>query len=311
MTILRRLLASVFFVLGAVALALWAVAALTVKTVEDGSVVTGIAQKVIDTPAAQALITDKSQALVTATLTANGVDMEKLGLQGTLDDVVAKAVSSTQFQDALANAIDAARANFADQLTSPASEGKPLTLKVDISAAINSTIESAPGLSGVVPAVSLSPLTYDITDANSFGKIRGLYGWIHRIAAWAGWIGLALIAIGIVLVPRKRWLIPLGLLWVGLAAGAVWAALQWLTVERIADRLPGGADGEVGNALTRSANQATLDGIANKALVIAVVCLIGAVAAYIVVKIVFGSSKNKGDDRPRGHRDAHSPEHAR
>jgi len=310
MTILRRFLAGICFVFGALALALWAVAALTVKTVEDGSIVTGIAKKVIDSPAAQSLITEKSQALVTATLSSNGVDLAQLGLQGTMDDLVAATVSSTQFQDGLASAIDAARADFANQLTSPAYEDQPFTLKLDISAALNSAINSTPGIGDVVPDVTFDPLTYDITDADSFAKIRGAYGWVHRVASWAGWIGLVLIGAGIVLTPRKRWLIPLGLLWAGLAAGAVWVVLQWLTVDRIAGRLPGGADGELGSALTRVAHQDTLDGVASKALVVAVVCLVGAVAAYIVVKIVTGSSKDD-DRRGRGQHEPGTPEHAR
>ncbi len=311
MTILRRFLAMVCFVLGALALALWAVAALTVKTVEDGSIVTGIAKKVIDSPAAQSVITEKSQQLVTATLSSNGVDLSKLGLQGTMDDLVAAMVSSTQFQDALASAIDGARADLADQLTSPSSEGEPLTLTLDISTSLNSAIDSTPGVGSVVPEVTFDPLTYDVTDADSFAKIRGIYSWIHRIATWAGWIGLVLIGAGIALMPRKRWLIPLGLLWAGLAAGAVWAVLQWVTVDRIAGRLPGGADGELGTALTRVAHQDTLDGVASKALLVAVACLIGALVAYIVVKIVSGPSKRGDDEPPRGQHDPRTPEHAR
>ncbi len=309
MTILRRFLAGICFVLGVIALALWGVSALVVKGVEDGTFVTSVAKKVLDQPQAKSYIAERTQALVNSTLTANGVDVAKYGLQGQLDDLVAATVTSTVFQDAIAQAVDAARAGIADQLTSDASEGRPLTISLDVSATLKRAIDGTPGLAGLVPNVTFQPLTYDVADANTFGKIRNVYSWIHTIASWAGWIGLALIAAGIALTPRKRWLIPLGLLWAGLSAGAVWAVLQFVTVDRLVGRLPGGADGELGSALTRVARQETLDSFASKALLVAVVCLVGAVLAYILVKVLTGSSRD--DDRRRGQHDDRAPEHAR
>ncbi len=310
MKVLRRFFATICFVLGVIALVLWGVSALVVKTVEDGTVVTGVVQKVVEQPAVTDFITEKAQVLVTTTLSDNGVDLAALGLQGTMDDAVAAAVVSPEFQASLAESVDEARADFAEQLTSPASEGEPLTLHLDVSAVLNETVASTPVVGPLVPTMTLPAIDVEVADANAFGKIRGTYGWIDRFATWAGWAGLLLIGAGIALTPRKRWLIPLGLLWAGLGAGALWTILQWLTVERIAGRLPGGVEGDLGSALLKVAQQDSLDAFAGRVLVVSVVCLVAAALAFIVIKVVSGKGR-PSDDRPHGRHEAHQPEHAR
>jgi hypothetical protein len=293
MKILRGFLAAICLVLGVIALALWGVSALVVKTVEDGTVVTGIAQKVVEQPAVQSAITAKTQAFVNASLTESGVDVASLGLQGTVDDAVAAAVASPEFQETLTGAIDDARADFAAQLTSPEFDGAPLVVNLDISAVINETIASIPVVGSLVPALTLEPLPVEVADADAFGRVRGTYSGIDRTATWAGWIALVLIVLGVVLWPRKRWLIPVGLLLVGLGAGTLWAAMRWLTVERIAGRLPGGADGDLGGALVKVAHQDTLDRFGNRVLLLAAACLVGAVVSFVIVKVASRPAKRR------------------
>lgn len=335
MRIFRGFLAVVCLVLGVIALALWGASALAVKTVEDGSVVTGIAQKVVEQPAVQSAITRKAQSYVSASLSENGVDVASLGLQGTVDDAVAAAVASPAFQASLTGAIDGARADFAKQLTSPDFAGEPLVVNLDVSAVINQTIAGIPVVGSLVPALTLEPLPVEVAGADEFGKVRGGYAVIHFLATWAGWIALVLIVAGIALMPRKRWLIPLGLLFAGLGAGALWAALRWLTVDRIAGRLPGGRDGELGGALERFAHQESLDRFSHRIFLIAAVCLVGAVVSFIIVKIASRPAKRGADavgvgapaagaaalddtgqdttghDHPHGQHETHTPGHAR
>jgi len=151
MTTLRRFLATICFVLGLTALVLWGASALVVRSVEDGTLVTGIAQKVVAQPRFTNLITERAQFVVTGRLLENGVDLEALGLKGAMDNVVAAVVKSDAFQKGLLTAVDGARADFADQLTSPESEGQPLILQLDVSAAINQSIADTPVLGNIVP----------------------------------------------------------------------------------------------------------------------------------------------------------------
>jgi hypothetical protein len=295
MKILRGFLAVVCLVLGVIALAMWGVAALVVKTVEDGSVVTGIAQKVVEQPAVQSAITQKTQAYVTASLSNAGVDVASLGLQGTVDEAVAAAVASPEFQASLTGAIDDARADFAKQLTSPDFAGAPLVVNLDVSAVVNQTIASIPVLGSLVPALTLEPLPIEVAGANEFGKVRGTYSGIRHLATWAGWLALVLIVAGVALWPRKRWLIPLALLFAGLGAGAVWAALRWLTVDRIAERLPGGADGDLGGALVKVAHQDSLDRFGHRVFLVAAACLVGAVLSFVIIKIASRPAKRRAE----------------
>jgi hypothetical protein len=293
MKIFRGFLAVVCLVLGVIALALWGTSELAVRTVEDGSVVTGIAQKVVEQPAVQSAITRKTQAYVTASLSNAGVDVASLGLQGTLDDAVAAAVASPAFQASLTDAIDGARADFAKQLTSPDFAGEPLVVNLDVSAVINQTIASIPVVGALVPALTLEPLPVEVAGADEFGRVRDGYAVIHFLATWAGWIALVLILAGILLMPRKRWLLPLGLLFAGLGAAALWVAVHLLTVDRIAGRLPGGRDGDLGGALERFAHQESLDRFSHRIFLIAAACLVGAVLSFVIVKIASRPAKRR------------------
>jgi len=293
MKVFRGFLGVVCLILGVIALALWGASEAVVKTVETGSVVTGIAQKVVEQPAVQSAITEKTQEYVTASLSNAGVDIASLGLQGTVDDAVAAAVASPAFQASLTGAIDGARADFAEQLTSPEFAGEPLVVNLDISAVVNQTIASIPVVGSLVPAMTLRPLPVEVAGANEFGKVRSGYAVIHFLRNWAGWIALALILAGIALMPRKRWLLPLGLLFVGLGAGALWVAARFLTVDRIAGRLPGGRDGDLGGALERFAHQESLDRFSHRIFLIAAACLVGAVVSFIIVKVASGPAKRR------------------
>ena len=308
----RRFFASICFVLGVISLVAWGITALVVNTVEEGTVVTGVAKKLIEQPAVAKVITEKAQLIVNTQISETGVDLGSLGLQGTMDDVVASAVASDTFQQGLMGAVDDARADFADQLTSADSAGQPFILRIDISASINQTISGTPVLGDVIPQLTLGPIEVPIASSETFEKVRGTYSWIHTIATWAGWIALLLIGAGIALTPRKRWLIPLGLLWAGLGSGAVWVMLHWFTLERIAEGLPGGSDGDLGSAVLSFAKQESLDRFAYRVLLVAFACLASAVITYLVVKIATGSSKGKdGEDHHRGIHEPHTPEHAR
>jgi TRAP-type C4-dicarboxylate transport system permease small subunit len=340
MKILRGFLAVVCLVLGVIALALWGGSEVVVRTVEDGSVVTGIAQKVVEQPAVQSAITRKTQAYVTASLSNAGVDVASFGLQGTLDDAVAAAVASPAFQASLTGAIDGARADFAEQLTSPDFAGAPLVVNLDVSAVINQTIASIPVVGSLVPALTLEPLPVEVAGADEFGKVRDGYAVIHFLATWVGWIALLLLVAGIALMPRKRWLIPLGLLFAGLGAGALWVAVRLLTVDRIAGRLPGGRDGDLGGALERFAHQESLDRFSHRIFVLAAACLVGALVSFVIVKIASRPAKRRapatgavateasatgpvateasateavatGADHPHGQHEDHTPGHAR
>lgn len=313
MTMLRRFFAVVFFVLGVLALLAWVASAFVVKQVEDGTAVTGIAQKVVAQPAVAKIITEQAQVLVNASLKQNGIDVAALGIQSTVDNAVAATVASPVFQEKLAAAVDAARASIASQLTSPASAGQPLVVSLDVGSVLASTIASIPVVGALVPKLTVEPLSIPVASANEFGKVRTAYSAIRKIAAWGGWIGLLLVAIGIVLTPRKRWLIPLGLLSAGIGAGALWAVLSWFTVDRLAWFLPAeGTGGQLGRAVLQYAHQDTIDRVNHRVFLFAAACLASALVSYLIVKLVWGSGNRRPDaDGPRGPYEEGAPGHAR
>jgi hypothetical protein len=216
------------------------------------------------------------------------------------------------FQEKLAAAVDAARAGIADQLTSPASQGQPLVVTLDVGSILSSTISTIPVVGALVPKLALQPLSIPVASANEFGKIRTVYSAIRKIAAWGGWLGLLLIAIGIALAPRKRWLIPVGLLVAGLGAGVLWVVLTWFTVGRLERFLPAeGTGGQLGRAVLQYAHQDTIDRLGHRIFLFAAACLVGALVSFLIVKVVTAAGRRSGADGPRGQHEQGTPEHLR
>lgn len=316
MTILRRFLAFICFVLGVLSLVVWGVSTFIVRAVEDGSLVTGVADKVVQQPWVTKLITEQAQSSVNAKLSASGIDLGSVGLQGTLDDAIAAAVDSDAFRALLTDSVDAARADLARQLTDPAAEGQPLILQIDVGATINRTIQGVPLLGTFTPTVAFDPIPVPVADANQIDKLRGNYRWIHRCAMWAGWIGLLLVGAGIALAPRKRWLIPLGLLWAGLGAGALWVMLRLFPVDRIVGALPeDGTGAQLRDAIVDYARQDAIDRFSHRALLASAACLIASLVAFIIVKVASRPARRRADAAEVNHRHGQheegTPEHAR
>jgi hypothetical protein len=316
MRIFRGFLAGVCFVLGVVSLAVWGASTFIIRAVEDGSVVTAVAEKVVQQPWVTTLITNEAQSTVKAKLAANGIDLASVGLQGTLDDAIAAAIDSDAFRAVLRDSVDGARADLARQLTDPAAEGQPLVLQIDIGATINRTISEVPLVGSFMPTVAFDPIPVPVADAREFDQLRGNYRWIHRGATWAGWVALLFIAAGIALTPRKRWLLPLALLFAGLGAGALWAALRLFSVDRIVGALPeDGLGGNLRDAIVEYAPQHTIELFGNRVLLASAACLIAALVTFIIVKVVSRRAKRRASaaaaDHPHGQHEEGTPEHAR
>ncbi|HEX7589825.1 MAG TPA: hypothetical protein VF362_02485, partial [Demequinaceae bacterium] len=296
MRIFRGFLAVVCFVLGLVSLAVWAASTFMVRAVEDGTMVTAVAQKVVQQPWVTNLITEQAQSVVKAKLAANGIDLASVGLQGTLDDAIAAAIDSDAFRAMLRDSVDGARADLARQLTDPAAEGQPLVLQIDVGATINRTIAEVPLVGSFMPTVAFDPVPVPVADAREFDQLRRDYRWIHRGATWAGWVALLFIAAGIALTPRKRWLLPLALLFAGLGGGALWAALRLFSVDRIVGALPAdGLGGHLRDAIVQYAPQHTIERFGNRVLLASAACLIAALVAFIIVKVASRPARRRAD----------------
>ncbi len=303
MKIVRRMLAALAIVAGVIMLIVWALALFTVRTIEDGTLVTNLATSALDNPAVEKLVVDKSQSAVHASLKDQGVNLKKLGLDGAVDDLVAAIVKSDTFSELVKSAVESAHEDLKRQLTEEGAAGTPLSINIDVSVLINESLANAPVIGSAIPDVAVQPVSVEVLDGNSFDRVRHVYTWVQRIARWAGWVGLALIVAGIVLTPNKRWFVPKMLFWLGGLSILAWFAVGTLDAERIAGFLPGGRDGSLGSAVAEYFPQATLDSVAAKTLVVGLVALAAAVALSLVIRAIGRSGKGS-------HRSADEPVHA-
>lgn len=304
MTALRRLLAGFLLLVGIGFLLVWAAAAAAIHALNDGAVVSSLATTALHQPAVQSAITSKAQDLVGDNLAEQGIDLEALGLSGGVDQIIADLIASDAFAEAISGVVDGARSGLAEQLTDPDAAGQPITISLDLATPLNDALQSTPVIGDVLPDLTLPPADVPVMDASTSGKVRGVYGWVDRAATFAGWIGLVLVALGIWAWPRKRWLIPIALLWIGVSAALLWALVA-VVPGAIVDRIAGANPG-LGDTLGSLVPLERLDSLQGTLGLATILSLIASAIAFVAVKAIFSKR-----DAPGGaHAEKPTPTHA-
>jgi len=274
-----------------------ALALFAVKTIEDGSVVTNLASSALNNPAVTTLVTEAAQGLVGDSLEGEGVDLSEFGLEGTVDDVISEFIGSESFQNGLGEAVEAARADFTDQLTGEDRAPAPLSVNLDLSSILGEELQDQPVLGALVPDdLEVPPIAVQVLDASSFERVRDVYSWIAGIAKVAGWIGLGLIVFGILASPNKRWFLPKLFLGLGIVSTMAWLLVATINVERLSGFIPGGGvDGGIGSAIVDFIPQETIDGAAFRVLQLGIGTLVASLALYFLVKALSRKKSSKRD----------------
>lgn len=248
----RTLISALAIVVGAVLIASWAVSNVVVNSVKDGTAVVSLATRLMDTPAVVNQISADLGDAAVDQLDVPVPDAVSAGIDSTVRESVDDLVHSEEFTSEVESQIGAAHSDFADALTEDAREPAPFVLYLDASPLVNDRIDAIPVVGSAAPDLALAPVPVEVLDAEAFEDTRTVYGLMEFAEQWFLWAGVALVLVGIVISPRKRWFIAKLLLSVGVLSLGVWAVLTFNDPQTVAGWLPGGESGAVGTVVVET-----------------------------------------------------------
>ena len=238
MKLLRTLASALCIVLGALLIATWAASMAALDAIENGTVIEDATVRAIGTDLAQKALVDNGTTAVLNALAAKGIDTETPGIEGITSGIIESIVSSEAFANTVHAQTKSIREQMVAALNSDA-EGA-ITIALDFSDQVNALLGEIPIIGDSLPQIAVPGVPVQVMDAETAETARSTWNWLHVAKQWFGWIGLALLAVGILVSLRKRWFLAKVTLAVGVISGLIWLAMRGLDPQAIADRLAGG-----------------------------------------------------------------------
>lgn len=273
--ILRTIVSAVMIVLGALFIATWAVSQVVVEAVQDGSAVAGITEAILDSPGALAEVGDQLGDAAIDALADSAIDLAALGLDGAIRDQVTQLVQSEAFAAEVKRQAVNSQSQFEGALTDDARQPGPLVLMMDASPLVNARVDEIPLVGGLVPDLKIAPIPVEVASADTIEDARTAYGFMQFAATWFIWMGIALVAIGLLVSVRKRWFLAKTLLAVGVISIGVWALLTFVPPETIAGWYPGGSDSSVSTIVVETFTEVSAPSVASRMMWWGVIALVG------------------------------------
>lgn len=238
MSALRTLASALCIVAGALLLATWAASTATLAAIEDKTVIEDATARAIATDAAQDALVSSGTTAVLAALGDAGFDTDVPGLEGITRGIIEAAVTS----DAFARTVHSQTASIRIQVVNSLNEDveAPIVVTLDFSDDVNARLSQIPVIGDSIPTIQVPGVPVQVMDAESAHTARATWDSLHFAKKWCGWLGLALVALGLVVSHRRRWYFAKLALAVGAIAAIVWAVLRALEPQSLAERLPGG-----------------------------------------------------------------------
>lgn len=288
---LRTLLSAIAILLGATLVVLWLVSWVTIKAVEDGTATEGMVAVALENPVVTGKIGTEVTDRAFAALANEGVDLEAWGLGDAAAQGIAALVRTTAFRDSVIEQLQAAREQLHDALTDPDRAPGPFEIVINASDLVNERIDQIARVAIDVPNLTVAPVQIEVVSADTFETARTGYARMEFAKRFFLWAGLALIVLGMLVSTRKRWVIAKFLAAVGVFSLGAYVALGWIGPERLADWLPGGADGSWGRVFSDIIAQDALPAVTATLLLASGIALVGAAVAALLGSMMGGSRR--------------------
>ena len=236
--LVRTLASALCIVLGALLIATWAASVAALDAIENGTVIEDATARAITTDLAQTALVDNGTAAVLDALANQGVNTDIPGIEGITRGIIESFVSSDAFVSVVHSQTRSIREQVVTALNGEASGA--ITVSLDFSDQVNALLGEIPVIGDSLPQIAVPAVPVQVMDADTADTARTTWDWLHVAQDWFGWIGLALLAIGILVSFRKRWFLAKVSLAVGVMSGLIWLAMRALEPQTLAERLPGG-----------------------------------------------------------------------
>lgn len=238
MKTVRTFASAISILAGAALLVGWLAAFLITRAVEDGTVSEAAVRATLNNPVVMQQVVAKVDDQAVAALGTAGVDVQALGLEDALHGLIDRLAYDDRFIDALVGQINDAVDQLHAELTDPGRLPAPFVVSVDASESVNSQIHQLPAVGESLPVVTLPPLEVELVSAARFEQARDGYSQLEFARANFWWAGLAFLALGLVVSPRRRYVVAKFLAAVGAMALVLALVLTFATPDRIQRVLP-------------------------------------------------------------------------
>lgn len=289
MRALRTFVSAVAILVGAALVVVWCGAWLALKAVDDGAVSRTLVSGALAAPAVTAKIGDEVEARVSSSLAARGIDVSAPGIGTQLSGVIAALAGSGEFKSVVLAQVDAAQSFLHDELARDDRPSGPFVVSVDFTATVNQHLGEVPVVGPEIPDVTVAPVDVEILSAQTFDKARTAYSRLEFAKRYFLWAGLVLIGMGLVVSTRRRFVIPKFFIAAGAMALGVAAVLAIASPARLAEGLPGGADGSWGSLLIQSFTDDALPGMRRTLAIAGLAALAVGGVMTLVAKSVGGA----------------------
>lgn len=258
MKVVRTFASAICILVGAALLVGWLAAYLVTRAVEDGAVSESAVRATLNNPVVMGqLVAQVDEQAVTA-LASAGVDVQTLGLSDSLHDLIGRLAYDERFVEALANEVNDAVDQLHSELTDPGRLPAPFVVSFDASASVNTQIDQLPAVGESLPDVALPPIDVELVSADQFEQARDGYAKLEYARSTFWWAGLACLALGLLVSPRRRYVVAKFLAAAGAMSLVIALALAVATPERIRAALPESLDATWGQMVTEALTSETL-----------------------------------------------------
>jgi hypothetical protein len=285
------LLSAIAILVGATLVVLWLVSWVAIRAVEDGSATESIVVVALKNPAVIGKIGVEVKDNALAALAGRGIDLDVWGVGDAAAESITDLVGTAEFRDSVLGQLQAAREELHDELTAPDRALAPFDIQIDTSDLVNDRIDGVTGATIDVPNVSVAPVRIEVVSADTFEKARTGYARMEFAKRFFLWAGLALIALGMMVSTRKRWVIAKFLAAVGVFSLGAYVALVWIGPDRMAGWIPGGADGGWATVFGDVIAKEALPTVTGNLLLASGVALVGAAVAALLGYVAGGDRR--------------------
>lgn len=206
MRAVRTVASALALFVGALLVLTWSVASIIIAVIDDGPAVRDVAGRALSSPQLMDSLSNEIASHAVTALRQQGIDPAAVGLdEAKVSQVIARELASPAFQSALVAEIDKAHTQVSAQLAEPSRGSAPLSVKVDLSDAVNARVKEAGGPLALLPPLDLPVTNLELLDAGQFEQARDVYSGVRAVERWGLWCALAVLAGGAWVSPRRRW----------------------------------------------------------------------------------------------------------
>lgn len=238
MSALRTAASALCIVVGALLIAAWAASWATLNAIKDSTVIEDSTARAIESEAAQdALISEATEQVLIA-LDNAGFNASAPGVEGITAALIEAIVSSDEFIALVHDQTRSLREQVVEELDGD--EPGAITVTLDLTPQVNERLAQVPVIGGSIPEVTVPGIPVQVMDEATAEKARTAWDVLHFGKQWFGWMGLALIVLGVLVSHRRRWYFAKLTLAFGIAAGLIWLVVTRFEPITVAQNTPGG-----------------------------------------------------------------------